>query len=51
MLKQETSTNRKVWGLFTAVSVAVLAWGAYLAHGEAILAKLELGPRFSPSLL
>ena len=43
--------NRKALALFTAVLLPVLAWGAYLAHAEAILGKVELGPRLSPSLL
>ncbi len=36
--------NRKVWALFTAVLVAVVAWGAYLAHAEAILGKVGVEP-------
>lgn len=36
--------NRKAWALFTAVLLPVLAWGAYLAHAEAILGKVAVGP-------
>lgn len=36
--------NRKAWALFTAVLLPVLAWGAYLAHAEAIWGKVGVGP-------